>query len=271
MSRLQIQLKLAASRIEILRQKEEALAKQARRNVALGLKSYSPALAKARIEPLIMQDIYIELLELLQVDVEILANRCVVLEKRAFNDSMSFKSSLYHVMAAAPQLQIKELRFVHDFLVKLYGKEFARLSDPDLATNDTAFYQLLYPPIPKDELVEAYRKELIRTYFPNEYPKEANKDIPSSAEADTMLNLESSENREQPTSLKEKNTQEDDEKVNGNLANISKRAEPQNNGSTNASSQQSSNYLPTNPTLTHSNKAPSFEELAARLDRLKHL
>lgn len=86
-----------------------------------------------------------------------------------------------------------------------------------------------------------------------------------------MLNLESSENREQPTSLKEENTQEDDEKVNGNLANISKRAEPQNNGSTNASSLQSSNYLPTNPTLTHSNKAPSFEELAARLDRLKHL
>ncbi|EPX70868.1 MVB sorting pathway protein [Schizosaccharomyces octosporus yFS286] len=271
MSRLQLQLKLAATRLEILRKKEEALAKQARRTVSFGLKTYSSTLARARVEPLIMQDVYMELLELLQVDAEILANRTSILEKRGFNSEANWKSSLYHILAAAPQLPIKELKFVHDFLVRLYGKDFTQLTDPDLSKNDVQFYQLLYPPIPSEELVNGYIEELRRTYFPEEYQKE---EIPSSREVEDLLPIApSSQDTPAPSS-----TQDEASKTNNLPQSTSSASEiPSseiNNSRKDTNSAPSSHSQPTTkntvpPKQSNSNKPPSFEELAARLENLK--
>ncbi|EPY52032.1 MVB sorting pathway protein [Schizosaccharomyces cryophilus OY26] len=267
MSRLQLQFKLAAARMEILRKKEEALAKQARRTVAYGLKTYSPTLARARVEPLITQDVYMELLELLQVDAEILANRTSILEKRGFNAEAPWKSSLYHVLAAAPQLPIKELKSVHDFLVRLYGKEFTQLTDPDLSKNDEQFYKLLYPPIPSEELVNGYIEELRRTYFPEEYQKE---EIPSSKEAEELLPLaSSSQDMSAPSS-----TQDEVSKA-GDLRQSTSSATngPSNGTSTSplTSKPDPKTHVPpvAKSALHPPDKPPSFEELAARLDNLK--
>ncbi|WBW74613.1 MVB sorting pathway protein Ist1 [Schizosaccharomyces osmophilus] len=271
MSKLQLQLKLAATRLEILRKKEEALAKQARRTVAFGLKTYSSTLARARVEPLIMQDVYMELLELLQVDAEILANRTSILEKRGFEPEAPWKSSLYHVLAAAPQLPIKELKFVHDYLVRLYGKEFTQLTDPDLSKNDEQFYKLLYPPIPSEELVNGYIEELRRTYFPEEYRKE---EIPSSKEVEELLPLApSSQDTSAPSS-----TQDEASKTTDLPQSTSSASRVPSSGIANSHTipkhAPSSHSPPAAKNTVHpiqpdSNKPPSFEELAARLESLK--
>ena len=79
-ARMKIQLKLAIQRAHMLQEKQESLAKKARREIADLVAIGKLETARVKSESLIMQDVHIELLELLELYCETLYARFALLE-----------------------------------------------------------------------------------------------------------------------------------------------------------------------------------------------
>lgn len=71
---------MAVQRLRILQEKKEALAKQARREIATLLEKNKVETARIKVESMINEDIHIELLELLELYCELLLARFGMLD-----------------------------------------------------------------------------------------------------------------------------------------------------------------------------------------------
>ena len=79
--KLKVQLKLAVNRLRLAQQKQTALAKQSRRDLANLLELRKEESARIRVENVILEDIYVELLELLELYCELLLARFGLLDQ----------------------------------------------------------------------------------------------------------------------------------------------------------------------------------------------
>ena len=116
-------LKLAVSRLRMVQQKETALAKQARRQMAQLLEAQKEESARIRVENIIRQDILVELLEILELYCELLLARISMMENKECDPGL--EEAVKSIIHAAPRTEIKELHQVREILVAKYGKEFA--------------------------------------------------------------------------------------------------------------------------------------------------
>ena len=81
-TKLKVALKLSISRLRMVQQKETALAKVARREMAQLLEAGKEASARIRVENIIRQDISVELLEILELYCELLLARVGLMEAK---------------------------------------------------------------------------------------------------------------------------------------------------------------------------------------------
>lgn len=122
--------------------------------------------AKIRVENIIRDDIYIELLEYLELYCELLLARITMIvdPARTAVDS-SLAESVASVVYSAPHTELKELAQIRDVLVHKYGIEYGKLVVDQFETMvpKKIWSRCVLDP-PSEELVDLYLSEIARTY-----------------------------------------------------------------------------------------------------------
>ncbi|ODQ63214.1 DUF292-domain-containing protein [Nadsonia fulvescens var. elongata DSM 6958] len=163
--KLKLQLKLAINRLRLIQQKETALAKQNRRLMAQLLEQGREESARIRVENIIQEDIYVELLEIIELYCELLLARISLIDVNRELDP-GLEEAVRAILLAAPRTGIKELIIVRELLVLRYGKEFAlsvTIDNLDNKIPKKVMSRLVVEP-PSYELVTMYLREIAMAY-----------------------------------------------------------------------------------------------------------
>lgn len=163
-NRIKVQLKLSVSRLRMVQAKDNALAKQQRREMAQLLEAGKYESAKIRVENIIRSDLNTELLEILELYCELLTARAGLLEAKECDPGL--EEAVKSLMYAAPKVEgVKELGMVRALLAEKYGKEFtlAAVENRDGKVPERVLKKLRVEP-PSQELVELYLEAIAEAY-----------------------------------------------------------------------------------------------------------
>lgn len=162
-SKLKVHLKLAISRLRIVQQKDTAIAKQQRRDMAQLLEQGKLESARIRVENIIRSDLTTELLEILELYCELLLARVGLMESQLCDPGL--EEAVQSIIYAAPRTEIKELQQCRQLLAEKYGKEFTldAMENKHGKVPERVLKKLRVQP-PGAELVENYLKAIANTY-----------------------------------------------------------------------------------------------------------
>lgn len=180
---------MAIQRLRMLQAKSTAIAKQQRRVMAELLGVAKVESARIRVESIIRSDIATELHEILELYCELLLARIQLLEGPVVVPGLPNKDGVVEepsadanildpgldeairsVLYAAPRTDIKELSQARALLVEKFGKDYALLAAEGNGVPERVLKRVRVE-TPKPELVDAYLREIGRTYgvrFPGE-------------------------------------------------------------------------------------------------------
>lgn len=164
-AKAKVQLRLSVQRLRTLQQKKEAQAKASRRDIATLLERGKLETARVKVEAIINEDIYVELLELLELYCELLIARFGLLDQNARLPDPGISEGVCAVIHAAPRTELKELHVLRDLLMHKYGREFSTsvMENKDQCVSDRVVKKLVIA-TPSSELVDAYLAEIARAY-----------------------------------------------------------------------------------------------------------
>ncbi|KAI0815337.1 regulator of Vps4 activity in the MVB pathway-domain-containing protein [Irpex lacteus] len=164
-AKAKVQLRLGVQRLRTLQEKKAAQAKAARRDIALLLEKGKVETARIKVENIINEDVYIELLELLELYCELLLARFGLLELGTREPDPGISEGVCSIIYAAPRTELKELHVLRDILMHKYGREFsaAVMDNKDGCVSERITKKLttLTPPL---QLVDAYLGEIAKGY-----------------------------------------------------------------------------------------------------------
>lgn len=163
---------MCIQRLRYAQDKQQALAKQYRREVAQLLADSKEQKAHYRVESLINDDIHIELLEILELYCELLLARVSILNgikdevdllTNHIDDGINeaVRALVYATIHAS---EIKELAQVRDLLTFKFGQDFLKVILEEKVGVPDKVLKKCSPNLPPDELVTLYLKEIARTY-----------------------------------------------------------------------------------------------------------
>ncbi|XP_074586847.1 uncharacterized protein LOC141842723 [Curcuma longa] len=119
-------LKLAASRIKLLRNKKELLLKQMRRDLAQILETGQEQTARLRVEHVIREQKTLSAYELIEIYCEIIVSRLPIIESQK-NCPIDVKEAVSSVIFASPRCaDISELKDISKHFTAKYGKDFVK-------------------------------------------------------------------------------------------------------------------------------------------------
>lgn len=182
-SKLKVHLKMGIQRLRMLQQKNTAIAKQQRRHMSELINEKKLESARIRVENIIRSDIITELHEILELYCELLLARIQLLEQmpnvtssssKAASDDKATTADEYDIdpgleeavraiVFAAPKTEIKELAQARILLIEKFGKDFATEVQAGGRVPERVLTRLRVE-TPKPELVDAYLREICRTY-----------------------------------------------------------------------------------------------------------
>ena len=163
-NKIKVQLKLSISRLRMVQQKDEALAKQARRSMAQLLEQGKEESARIRVENIIRSDMNSELLEILELYCELLIARAGLMEAKEVDAGL--EEAVKSIIFSAPKIEgVKELSLVRSLLAEKYGKEFTlqAMENSDGKIPARVVDRLKVEPPPR-ELVDAYLSTIAEAY-----------------------------------------------------------------------------------------------------------
>lgn len=160
-------LKMAISKLKFLQEKKAALTKQQRRQLADLLSAGKESSAKIRVENIIRDDIYIELLEFLELYCELLLARLsIILDTLRHEVDPNLKEAVLLVIYSCHTTEVKELITLGDLLKHRYGPEFAvavqNNTNGEYVPEKIVKRCAIDPP--SETLVDLYLGEIARTY-----------------------------------------------------------------------------------------------------------
>ncbi|CAK7891113.1 vacuolar protein sorting-associated protein Ist1p [[Candida] anglica] len=211
-SKLKISLKTAISKLKFIQDKKTALAKQQRRSLADLLNQGKESSATIRVENLIRDDIYVELLEYIELYCELLLARITLVSDPARTTcDESLKEAIQSVIYASPHTELKEIAAIRDILVHKYGPEFGKsaIENEDGHVPSKIVSRCEFTP-PSEMLVRLYLSEIAKTYnapyshLEKSEPKDEEKD--NSDDSDDPTGGESLKNLEQPIAVGDSST-----------------------------------------------------------------
>ncbi|QLQ78758.1 hypothetical protein HG537_0B01070 [Torulaspora globosa] len=163
---------MCIQRLRFAQEKQQALAKQDRREVAKLLADGKDQKAHYRVESLINDDIHNELLELLELYCELLHARVNILTSiqdeqilisQHMNDGINEAvRSIVYATVHCPE--VKELNQAKELLALKFGQEFLSVIVEDHVGVPDKVLRKCSPALPSQELVTLYLKEIARTY-----------------------------------------------------------------------------------------------------------
>lgn len=166
-TRLKTTLKMAISKLKFLQEKKTALTKQQRRQLGDLMGAGKEASAKIRVENIIRDDIYIELLEYCELYCELLlARSLIILDYSRQGVDPGLKEAVLLIIYSCHHTEVKELVALGDMLRIRYGPEFVH----EVTANENGEYVPekivkrcdIEPP--SDTLVDLYLSEIARAY-----------------------------------------------------------------------------------------------------------
>lgn len=174
-------LRMATTRLQILQKKARATAKQSRKDLAALMNDNRMESARIRAEMVITDDRRAEVLEALELYCELVLARAANLTSKntAWSDDSRLAEAVAAIAFAASHVNVKELsqlrdRWLHmldsDFITKAQKGE----SVPKKMQNN------LFPPVPDEELVNAYLEEIMKVYGTSSKKEEEGVDASSS-------------------------------------------------------------------------------------------
>ncbi|KAJ7204465.1 regulator of Vps4 activity in the MVB pathway-domain-containing protein, partial [Mycena pura] len=164
-AKAKVQLRLSVQRLRTLQQKKEAQAKASRRDIAFLLERGKVETARIKVEAIIHEDIYIELLELLELYAELLLARFGLLDQNTKEPDRGIAEGVCSIIHAAPRTELKELHVLRDILMHKYGREFsaAVMENRDGCVSDRVVRKLVND-TPTADLVDGYLHEIAKGY-----------------------------------------------------------------------------------------------------------
>lgn len=158
---------MAISKLKFLQEKKTALTKQQRRQLADLLSAGKESSAKIRVENIIRDDIYIELLEFLELYCELLLARIsIILDTLRHEVDPNLKEAVLLVIYSCHHTEVKELITLGDLFKHRYGPEFAAAvqSNTDGEYVPEKIVKRCAVDPPSEVLVDLYLGEIARTY-----------------------------------------------------------------------------------------------------------
>lgn len=149
----------------MVQQKQEALAKTARRDIATLVEKGKLETARIKVENIINEDIHNELLELLELYCELLIARFGLLDMNTREPDPGVKEGVCSIIHAAPRTELKELHVLREMLMSKYGREFAIgvMENKDGCVSERVMRKLEIA-TPSTALVDAYLGEIAKGY-----------------------------------------------------------------------------------------------------------
>ncbi|KAI1794029.1 regulator of Vps4 activity in the MVB pathway-domain-containing protein [Ganoderma leucocontextum] len=164
-AKAKVQLRLGIQRLRTLQEKKNAQAKASRRDIALVLEKGRIETARIKTENMIHEDIYVELLELLELYCELLIARFGLLDQSTREPDAGVSEGVCAIIYAAPRTELKELHVLRDILMHKYGREFsvAVMENRDGCVSERVTRKLDVS-TPSDALVDGYLSEIAKGY-----------------------------------------------------------------------------------------------------------
>ncbi|KGU27545.1 hypothetical protein MEW_02455 [Candida albicans P60002] len=164
--RLKTALKMAISKLRFIQEKKTAITKQQRRQLSELLSQGKESSSKIRVENIIRDDIYIELLEILELYCELLLARLPILLERTTVEK-NLQEAVNSIIYSANHTELKELVTIKDILVyKFGGPEFAQpiLDNKNGEEVPEKVVKRCDIEPPSETLVDLYLCEIARAY-----------------------------------------------------------------------------------------------------------
>ncbi|POY72425.1 hypothetical protein BMF94_4251 [Rhodotorula taiwanensis] len=163
-ARARVQLKLSRERLRLLQQKKTQMAKQTRREVAALLDKGKLESARIKVEGLLAEDLYVELLEVLELYCELLLARFGLLETVKEIDP-GVQEAVAGIIHAAPRTELREIHILREMLMSKGGRDFAVacIDNSDGVVPDRITSKLVIQTPPTD-LVDLYLFEIAKAY-----------------------------------------------------------------------------------------------------------
>ncbi|KAH3675440.1 hypothetical protein WICMUC_002729 [Wickerhamomyces mucosus] len=154
---------MAISKLRFTQTKRTALAKQQRRLMAELLSLGKEESARIRVENIIREDIYIELLEILELYCELLSARIQLLDQKTCDESL--EEAVKVLIYSASHTDLKELIIIKEILVHKFGNEFAlsAINNYDGVIPDKIIKRVKYE-APSNDLISLYLEEIAKAY-----------------------------------------------------------------------------------------------------------
>ncbi|KAI0718913.1 regulator of Vps4 activity in the MVB pathway-domain-containing protein [Cerioporus squamosus] len=164
-AKAKVQLRLGVQRLRTLQEKKNAQAKAARRDIAMLLEKGRIETARIKTENIINEDVYVELLELLELYCELLIARFGLLDQSTREPDPGVSEGVCAIIYAAPRTELKELHLLRDILMHKFGREFslAVMENRDGCVSERVTRKLDVS-TPPDALVDAYLSEIAKGY-----------------------------------------------------------------------------------------------------------
>ncbi|KAI0274909.1 regulator of Vps4 activity in the MVB pathway-domain-containing protein [Gloeopeniophorella convolvens] len=156
---------LSVQRLRTLQEKKGAQAKASRRDIATLLERGKIETARIKVESIIHEDVYLELLELLELYCELLLARFGLVDLNTREPDSAVSEGVCSVIYAAPRTELKELHILRDLLMHKYGRDFsaAVMENRDGCVSDRVMKKLTND-TPSADLVEGYLTEIAKGY-----------------------------------------------------------------------------------------------------------
>ncbi|KAK7686613.1 hypothetical protein QCA50_010213 [Cerrena zonata] len=182
-AKAKVQLRIGVQRLRTLQEKKNAQAKASRRDIAMLLEKGRVETARIKVENIINEDIYVELLELLELYSELLIARFGVLDQPTREPDPGVVEGVNAIIHAAPRTELKELHVLRDILMHKYGREYSQavMDNQDGCVTERVTKKLVVA-TPSTELVDAYLSEIAKGYGVEWAP--ATPDLPKYDEED---------------------------------------------------------------------------------------
>ncbi|GAA5976068.1 hypothetical protein JCM10908_005375 [Rhodotorula pacifica] len=172
-ARARVQLKLSRERLRLLQQKKTQVAKQTRREVAALLEKRKLESARIKVEGLLAEDLYVELLEVLELYCELLLARFGLLETVKEIDP-GVQEAVAGIIHAAPRTELREMHILREMLMSKGGRDFALAcidnEDGIVPERITSKLVIQTPPV---DLVDLYLHEIAKAYSVDWAPESA--------------------------------------------------------------------------------------------------
>lgn len=159
-SKLKSHLKMAQTRISLLKNKKRNAIKLQQRQIADLLRQGKDESARIKVENVIREDFMIEALDILELFCDLIQTRIqLIAESRTCPSDL--KEAISSVLYAAPRVEIAEFMVIRDQFAKKFGKEFvlSAMENRDFAVNQRIMIKLSVK-VPEPYLCVHYLKDI---------------------------------------------------------------------------------------------------------------